>query len=117
MALLRGVNKDARPPQVASLAAKPEQKSSGLDLYQLLYNAATQTNSLDNFAGAIESALDAQLGPSNYVTSLALAESGHGSAYATFGNKLPNAAVWCGDAGVLPGVVSSYFVMLTVFTA
>ncbi|MGO4726724.1 MULTISPECIES: hypothetical protein [unclassified Inquilinus] len=119
MAILRGVNKlAARPPQAASLAAKtPGEMSAGLDLYGILYNAATQTNSLDSFAGAIESALDAALGPSNYVTSLALAENGHGSAYTTFGNKLPNAAVWCGDAGVLPGVVSSYFVMLTVFTA
>jgi len=118
MAILRGVNKiAARPPQAASLVAKPGEKSSGLDLYGILSNAATQASSLDSFAGGIESALDAQLGHGNYVTSLALAENGHGSAYTTFGNKLPNATVWCGDAGILPGVVSSYFVMLTVFTA
>lgn len=117
MSLLRGVNKLAQLPQAASLAAKTPAEKVSLNLYGMLYNAATQTNSLDGFAGALESALDAALGQGNYVASLALAESGHNSAYTTFGNKLSNAAVWCGDAGVLPGAVSGYFLMLAVFTA
>ena len=118
MALLRGVNKlSAQSPQAASLAGgKPGEMVAGIDLYGMLRNAATQTNTLDDFADNLNSSLDAALGDGNYVASLAMAKDGHNSEYNTFGTKLPNTALWCGDAGILPGVASSYFVMLTVFT-
>jgi hypothetical protein len=119
MAFLRGVNKlDALPPQATSLAAKaPGEMNSSLNLYDILCYAGNTTNSLNDFAGTLERTLDAQLGSGNYVCSLALAKDGHSSGYSIHGNKLPNVNLWCGDAGILPGPVSSYFVMLTVFTA
>ncbi|WP_395675997.1 hypothetical protein [Inquilinus sp.] len=118
MAILRAPNKlDARPPETASLAAKkPGEMIATGDLHGILYNAAAQANSLDSFGDSVVSSLDGALGPNNYVASLSLAKNGSGGGYLTSGNKLANAAVWCGEPGLLPGVVAQYYVTLTVFT-
>lgn len=95
---------------------KQEERISHDDLYWILYRSATETNSVSDFTNRVESYLDAALGQDNYIVTLTTVKSGGSGEYDIHGKNQANVIFWAGGAGVLPGSVSGYAVICTVYT-
>ena len=94
---------------------KPGEFVSQIDLHQILYQAGSNTSSVNDFLNYVSSYLDKVLGINNYVSVISVVTPGTSGDGGPHGNKLTNVAFWGGCENTLPGSVAAYSVACAVF--